>query len=177
VPGRDLLVAVDVVYSVWSDYRDNHGELAGFNDVFSPRLGVELTPFEGHTFRAGGRYEPTPVGPQTGRTNYVDNDRIVASLGSGHAIAFNGSTLRLSWHLQVHYLLERVEVKEAQASYPPCIPGATALCDEVPDDAIDRDTGEPYPEAAGLQTGNPGFPGFASGGWLAHAGIEVKWEF
>ena len=53
-----------------------------------------------------------------------------------------------------------------------CAPGVTVVCDEVPDDAGDGD-----PRAAGLQTGNPGFPGFSSGGLLFIAGLQAIWSY
>jgi len=42
---------------------------------------------------------------------------------------------------------------------------------------INPSTQMPYPEAQGLQTGNPGFPGYAHGGLIVQAGVEVSWRF
>jgi len=44
--------------------------------------------------------------------------------------------------------------------------------DEVPDDG--ENGGTPIPGRQGLQTNNPGWPGFSSGGWMASAGIYLS---
>ncbi len=172
-----VVASFDMTYSVWSNYENHHGELAGFKDVFVPHLGVEYRPFEQHHFRAGFIYQPTPVGPQTGRTNYVDNDRIVASLGTGHHWPVGESIFRVSWHAQWHFLVPREETKDALDVPPGCTEGVTDICDEIEDDAINPATGLAWEGADGLQTGNPGFPGWSSGGWLANVGVEGTWEF
>ena len=40
------------------------------------------------------------------------------------------------------------------------------IIDELPDGSAFDSTRDPVPGAAGLQTNNPGYPGFASGGYL-----------
>ncbi|MCA9564421.1 MAG: outer membrane protein transport protein, partial [Myxococcales bacterium] len=172
-----FVVGTDFTFYQWSRYPDHHGERAGFDDTYSIRVGGEYEFAEGHILRAGIGWEPTPVPHQSGRTNYVDNSRVLASLGSGHEIPFGDSALKISWHIQLHFLLENTELKAFSDNPPECEEGVTVVCDEVPDDTIDRSTGQPYPEAAGLQTGNPGFPGWTSGGWMASSGVEVSWEF
>lgn len=175
------LLALDATYSVWSDYRDTHNAEAGFSDTFSPKVGFEYTLRERHSFRVGGGFEPSPVPEQTGRTSYVDNDRLMLSVGTGHDWVFGESVLSLAWYAQLHGLFERETVKDdsqlADGSYPRCAPGITVVCDEVPDNTINSSTGRPYAVAQGLQTGNPGWPGFSSGGWLASLGLEVSWQF
>jgi len=178
---RDLTLALDLTYSVWSDFRDTHNDDAGFSDILTPRVGAEYAFAEGHQARVGFVYEKSPVPEQTGRTNYVDNDRIVGSIGTGHDWAFEASTLSLEWYGQLHALVKRETVKEsganADGTYPVCAPGVSTVCDEVPDDYIDSVTGRPAASAQGLQTGNPGFPGFSSGGWRGVLGVEVSWKF
>jgi hypothetical protein len=44
--------------------------------------------------------------------------------------------------------------------------------DELPDDAVDT-RGQPIQSAAGLQTNNPGWPGFSSSGFLFGAGVNL----
>ena len=56
---------------------------------------------------------------------------------------------------------------------------ATALgraFDEFPDNAVNpvEDPTAPLPEAQGLQTNNPGYPGFSSEGWLLAAGLSLE---
>ena len=48
------------------------------------------------------------------------------------------------------------------------------VVDEVPDDAVDGQLGDPIPNRAGLQTNNPGFPGFSSGGWIVGGAIHLS---
>ena len=164
------LLSTDLAYLQWSAYPTHHREEANFQDTLSVRFGAEHQLHDKVTLRWGAGYEPTPVGPQTGRSNFVDNDRIVGSLGTGHRFRFAEKTLQLSWHLQLHWLSARQEEKALRGSYPTCDGGGDALCDEVPDNPD-------QPETLGLQTGNPGFPGFSSGGVLAHMGVEVIWSF
>ena len=170
-------VVGELTYTNWARYLNHHGERAGFSNTVNPRLGFEYDMGGGHCLRLGGAFEPSPVGPQTGRTNYVDNDRLIGSTGMIHPIDFGDYSFRISWHFQVHVLIPRTELKEALDSYPSCTDGETALCDEVPDGTVNPATGEPWPESYGLQTGNPGFPGFTSGGWIASTGVEFAWLF
>jgi hypothetical protein len=44
--------------------------------------------------------------------------------------------------------------------------------DEVPDDA--QVSGEPFEGAEGLQTNNPGWPGFASEGWVFASSLYLR---
>ena len=171
-----LLLSLDVTYTVWSDFVDNHNVNPGFSDTFTPRLGAEIQGPGSMVYRMGLVYEQSPVPDQTGRTNFVDNDRLVASIGTGHRFQMGEGYLNFSWHLQPHFLLPRETVK-SNAGDEDCEPGVTDICDEVPENTINPATDEPFPEAQGLQTGNPGFPGFSSGGWLLNAGVEVSWDF
>ena len=58
-----------------------------FHDIFIPRLGVEATvldhPVVNLVVRGGYSYEPSPVPPQRGRTNYADTDKHGLSVGLG----------------------------------------------------------------------------------------------
>ena len=51
--------------------------------------------------------------------------------------------------------------KKLNTTYELCQSDTQSLCDEVDDNLINPSTQMPYPEAQGLQTGNPGFPGYA----------------
>jgi long-chain fatty acid transport protein len=176
-PFGNLLVALDTTLSLWSDFIGAHGDDAGFSDTLSPRLGLELALSETDLLRFGAVFEPSPVPAQSGRTNYVDNDRLVGSFGSAHRVRVLGSTLSVGWYFQLHFLLESTQVKTAVPNPPVCAEGVTVVCDELPDGSVDPATGLVWAESFGLQTGNPGFPGYSSGGWLGAAGVEVSWEF
>ena len=173
------LLTADIAYTVWSTFPSSEGDSAGFDDTVSPRLGWEADVGGGHHhLRAGIAYEPTPVPEQTGRTNYVDNDRVVVTAGTGHSLDVLAlGAIELSWYAQVHLLAPRTDEKAALTRYPSCEDGVTTLCDEVPDGATDPLTGAAWVGAEGLQTGNPGFPAYSSGGWLFAAGLEARWQF
>lgn len=173
-PG-DVEVALDGRYTFWSSYVDTQGRNAEFRNTLEGRLGAEWYYSEDTRLRGGLAVVPTPVPEQTGRTNYVDNTRIAGTVGGGHHFSLADRRFEASWHVQFQHLLLRRTDKEQLDDYPDCAPGVTALCDEVPDDLRDPDTGQPYPEAQGLQTGNPGFPGFVSGGWIGSVGIAVRY--
>ncbi len=171
----DFEVTLDGRWTFWSSYLDTQAEPAGFSDTIEGRLGLEWLSSEDTRLRAGAGFIPSPVPEQSGRTNYVDNHRILGTLGGGHQFRAAGREFEASWFVQVQHLLRRETHKEERDPYPVCGPGERGLCDEVPDDTLDPRTGQPYPQAQGLQTGNPGFPGFVSGGWIGALGMEVRY--
>ena len=168
-------VLADARYLRWSDFRNPHNQPTDFDDIVSPRLGVEYALSTRSKLRGGVGWAPSPVPDQNGRTNYVDNDRALASAGASYRFDAFDQPLRVDWALRLQLLVERTTHKEVREGYPNCEPGADSLCDEVPDDTSDPRTGQPYREAQGLQTGNPGFPGFTSGGWLGAVVVEFSW--
>jgi len=170
-------VAVDLTWQQWSDYRDNHDELAGFKDTWNIRVGGEWRPVKRLVLRGGFGFRPSPVPEQTGRTNFVDNDMFILGVGGGTSWDVHGKVLEIQAFTQAEVARARSTTKARLAKYPRCEPGVTTLCDEVPDDTRDPVTGKVFEEAAGLQTGNPGFPGFSSGGVVVVAGVEVLWKY
>ena len=175
--GDQALFTADLVYTVWSGFLDAHGIKQDFLDTWSPRIGFEYRLANLHTLRVGASWSPSPIPEQTGRSNFVDNDRAQVSIGSEHKIEIAGRELKIAWYTQFHYLVGQRHRKELVGEIEVCRSDSRSICDEVPDDTIDPMTGQPYPEASGLQTGNPGFPGFSSGGMIIQTGLEVKWEF
>ncbi len=167
--------SLDGRYTFWSSHVDSHGDVPGFSNTIEGRAGAEWQSSEETRLRAGLGFIPTPVPSQTGRTNYVDNTRISGSVGGAHKFSVWERNLEASWFLQFQHLLRRETDKAQLDTYPACAPGEQALCDEFPRDTLNPDTGQPYPEAQGLQTGNPGFPGFTSGGWIGAVGFEVRY--
>ncbi|AWV90547.1 OmpP1/FadL family transporter [Bradymonas sediminis] len=173
-------IMLDGRYERWSDYRNNHSKPTNFHDTISPRLGYEYSlpgkdDKPGNKLRAGLGWVPSPVPDQTGRTNYVDNDRAMASIGASYQLDAFGLPLEIDWALQLHVLMSRVTHKKIKASNPNCGADVDVICDEVPDDLINPRTGQPFEGTQGLQTGNPGFPGFTSGGWMGGVVVEVSW--
>jgi long-subunit fatty acid transport protein len=159
----------------WSEYLNRQGErpLPGYEwgDTLSGALGVR--------YAYGGlvaayldfAYAPTPVPLQTGRTNYVDNDRY----GFGGGVTYTwpieawDMSLRFGAQGQFHMLAKRHQTKVN----PLLAPGNTSVVlDEVPADTTDSN-GDTHPDAQGLQTNNPGWPGFSSSGTLVGGTLSV----
>jgi long-chain fatty acid transport protein len=108
------------------------------------------------------------VPAQDGRTNYVDYDRVGAAGGVTLDTSFMGKRLRASLALTGQRLLARHVEKSATAAHP--------VYDEFPDDSVNTSL-QPLPEAVGFQTNNPGYPGYASSGWLFGAGLSLETWF
>jgi len=49
------------------------------------------------------------------------------------------------------------------------------VLDEVPDDAVA--SGQPLAGREGLQTNNPGWPGYSVAGWILGAGVNLTLAF
>jgi long-chain fatty acid transport protein len=168
---NELALHAVAVLGFWSDYIDRQDEhpLPGYEWRNTVSVGVGARHSYGHlrTF-LDAMFVPTPVPLQTGRSNYVDNDRI--STGAGFDYDFKA--FKIQWRVgaqaQLHMLMQRYQHK--------LDPGMTAdgsqVRDEFPDDAIDS-RGRPIPSAAGLQTNNPGWPGFSSQGMLFGGGVNL----
>jgi hypothetical protein len=109
------------------------------------------------------RYVPSPVPEQIGRSNYVDNDRVGAALGADIAWQIGPVRLRPGAQLFVDRLLQRHNTKDD-----------ARIVDELPDGSIYGSTHAPVPGTQGLQTNNPGWPGFASAGWIWGGAVTVS---
>ncbi len=165
-------VASTLLYSRWSDYVDrqgqspsDYGSQGGWSNTVSPSLGVRYRWRRLHS-RLDVNYVPSPVPLQVGRSNYVDNDRLGATLGVDYGFAFWGYTLRPGLALQLHRLLPRHQKKDP-----------ALLVDEFVDGAYDRNTGAEVQAARGLQTNNPGYPGFASAGYVYGGSVSLNLEY
>ncbi len=170
-----LTVAGSVVYGRWSQYVDRHGEKPvhqfGWYDTLTGSLGTRLT-HERWRYGVDLQYKPTPVPLQEGRSNYVDNDRIGAVQSLEYTIPLGDTKLKIGAQLQLYWLLERVQRKVTPPTYADGINRTPWLvADELPDDA--KVGSRALAGAAGLQTNNPGWPGFRSRGWLASGGIYL----
>lgn len=159
------------VWAQWSRYVERQGirpsdrwhdtvSLSGAGEVSwrNQRLSLDLGWF------------PSPVPDQVGRSNHVDNDRV------GLGIAWDagwriGRRVRLTAgvNLSFQHLVHRTVRKDPGAANP--------VVDELPDDALDRETNAGMEGATGLQTNNPGYPGYSSGGWMLNGGVSLKIEY
>jgi long-chain fatty acid transport protein len=167
-PEHTLAVAGTLLFAGWSAYVDRHGvkpsAAYAWSNTFSPSLGLR---YRYRSLRAlfDATYTPTPIPEQTGRTNYVDNDRVSGSLGGElHFRAFD-TNLRIGAQAQLHHLVSRHQTKLPTPTQPDgAVIAPDLVKDELPDDA--QISGAPVPSAPGLQTNNPGWPGFSSEGWI-----------
>jgi hypothetical protein len=121
------------------------------------------------------QYVPSPVPDQTGRSNYVDNDRLGFSGGTNIELPLAGTRarLRIGVQAQMHLLLQRSQTKLdptserfAGENYP------SLVADEWRDGATNS-RGDVIAAADGLQTNNPGWPGFGSHGTVWGAGLNL----
>jgi len=163
----------------WSRWLDSHGKEAGLADTYVLSTGFEYRTSERTVVRVGLGWQPSPVPGQTGRTNFVDNDRVVVAVGAGHELRLWGdevAVLDLAVQVQSLRPVEVTKAMPADGDWPDCAPGVTSVCDEVPDQTEDTPLLRAT-ETRGLQTGNPGFPGYAHGGYLVAASLDLTWRF
>lgn len=160
-------VGVQLVGERWSQYHNRQGErpLDAWNNTLSYALGAGFLWRDRHV-TADLAYTPSPVPDQTGRTNYVDNARLALSLGIEGPVRFLGKQLEAGISLFGEYLLPREVSKDANAAHP--------VVDEYPDSSIDVHTGLPATDTAGLQTNNPGYPGWKSTGYMVGLGATFR---
>lgn len=160
-------VATEVVIEQWSEYRDRHGEHPDdrWENTLRPAIGGNLDTDRGR-FGLDLGYVPTPVPDQTGRSNYVDNPRATTSLSWELPVHVLGTPVSVGLYLHGQWLVPRSVEKRVDAPHP--------VIDEFPDDARNFVTGAPIASAEGLQTNNPGYPGFSSRGHLLGAGLSVR---
>jgi len=160
-------VGLTGLWQQWSRYLDRQGERPPdrWKDTVSVSAGGEVT-VRGHRLAANLAWDPTPVPDQAGRSNYVDSDRIGGSLAWEASWPVGRVRLGAQVGLEVQGLLPRRTTKDPGAANP--------VRDEFPDTAVDAATGQPAAGAEGLQTNNPGWPGWKSRAWMVGGGAAVK---
>jgi long-chain fatty acid transport protein len=172
-----LTLVASALHARWSTYVDRHDERADpayrWYDTLSGQLGARYRWTAVRSFLDLG-YAPSPVPDQTGRTNYVDNPRVSAS--GGLEWRSTSGRWRAALQAQVHRLLPRETTKLAPPAAPDGVNRAPHLVtDEVPDDAVVG--AQPLAGREGLQTNNPGWPGFSSEGWVFGAGLTLTLSY
>jgi long-chain fatty acid transport protein len=160
-------IGVQLLGERWSHYRDRQGAspLDTWNNTLSYAIGGGFLWRNRHVTADLG-YIPSPVPDQTGRTNYVDNSRLVASAGIEGPVKFFGRELEAGVTIFGSYFLPREVSKDPGAAHP--------VVDEFTDNSTDLTTGLPAAGAAGLQTNNPGYPGWKSTGFMLGAGATFR---
>jgi long-chain fatty acid transport protein len=177
-----LAAVASATYAFWSDYvnRQNERPLQGYawaNSV-GLTLGVRHTYAERLMSGLDVFYEPSPVPLQTGRTNYVDNDRFTFAASVNYRVPLSdGLGLRFGINGQLHVLPERTQRKIDPTSEPYEGESFSQLvADEWLDGAVNnRD--DVFQESFGLQTNNPGWPGFSSRGLIVGVGANAALSY
>jgi hypothetical protein len=95
------------------------------------------------------------------RSNYVDNDRV--GVGFGGDVLVTLLKIRPGFQVFADRFVPRTQQKDD-----------SRITDEVPDGSIVTSTGAPVAGSQGLQTNNPGWPGFSSGGWLWGGAVTLS---
>lgn len=173
--GHTLTGVAGAAFERWSTYHDRHdarpsGAYA-WSDRLHPTVGLRhaVGPWLSGLDAA---FLKSPVPAQTGRSNYVDNDRAGLSASLRRSFQLGDTRLAAGLALQAHRLLARSQHKETP---PGGYAGDDLVLDEVPDDAVEkRDIDQPVQPRTGLQSNNPGYPGFSSGGWLLGGSVSLE---
>lgn len=158
-------------WSRWSTYINRHGEkpIDKWEDVFSGMGGLHVK----HRQRKAAidmAYIPSPVPAQDGRENFVDNDRLGFSIGYTEYFHFESFSIGGGINSSVQWLLKKTETKDKKRNEED-----GGLVDEFPDDTINyADMAAGFQTSKGLQTNNPGFPGWESSGFVMGIGISVE---
>ena len=171
-----LTATGSVLYGRWSKYIDRQSQRpAGayaWQDTVGGAGGLRMQ--KGSVGVAlDGQYKPTPVPAQTGRTNYVDNDRVGLTLALEYGFQWLHTKMKVGGQLQGYRMLMRHQTKVPTPTSADGKNRTPALVtDEVADDSVLM--GAPVKGREGLQTNNPGFPGFGSVGWVSSAGLYLS---
>lgn len=173
-----LTLAASAVYGRWSQYIDRHAERPvpefGWRDTITAAAGARAR-LDRIGLALDLQYKPTPVPLQYGRTNYLDNDRIGTSISADYSFQLFETPMTLGVQGQAFWLLKRETTKLTPPTFSDGVNRTRSLVtDEVPDDS--QIGGTKVAEAAGLQTNNPGWPGFSSRGWVTTLGIYLTVE-
>ncbi len=137
-----------------------------WQNTISMNFGADYEYIDGFEARIGWMYYPTPVPAQTGRTNYADADTMGFTIGHGFEFGIGEQQFTADIAVQFWKMFERKTYKNPNE-----------IVDEFPDESTNLTTGEVIPEAQGLQTNNPGFPGYTVDGWMlvTSASIGYIW--
>jgi long-chain fatty acid transport protein len=160
-------VGVQLLGQRWSQYRNRQGEhpLDAWSNTVSYAVGVGFQWKDRHVTADLG-YTPSPVPDQMGRTNYVDNSRLLASLGIEGPVRFLGKDLEAGLTLFGSLFLPREVSKSLDV--------VNRVVDEYPDTAVDVRTNQPAGDTQDLQTNNPGYPGWKSTGFMVGMGATFR---
>ncbi len=153
-------VTASAGWAQWSRYLNRAAEEARWSDQWDASAGAWR---RGERLDLGldARYRPSPVPEQVGRTSYVDPSQLAVAAGLSWRV---GPGFTVVAQAQAHRLLPREDRKDLRAADP--------VVDELPA-AVDPQ-GELIASSEGLQTNNPGYPGYQSEGWVWVGTIGVR---
>ena len=171
-----LSILFSAKWNHWSTYINRHGDrpLQPWNDTVPFAVGIN---FLNKNRKIGFDfiYVPSPVPQQIGRENYVDNNRLGFAGGYSEFFNFKNFTITGGINAQIQYLLKRTTVKNKKYIENNGCKGDNCIVDEFPDNTVNyADKEHGYPSAKGLQTNNPGFPGFSTNGFVLGSGLFIK---
>lgn len=163
-----MSVDASIKYAFWSSYVDRqnqnpaiYGPDLAFHDTLSGALGVRHKVGPARAF-IDLTFTPSPVPEQIGESSYVDNDKVGILAGGDVSLKLGSTKIRPGFQLNVNRLIQRHNEKDD-----------ARMTDQVPDDSIYGSTHDPVIGAKGLQTNNPGWPGFSSQGWVWGGAITL----
>ena len=171
----------------WSKFKDEHNETpqkaVAYNPVnpgdpiingkafrWSDTLNVSVNTswkyLETTEAKIGFAYRPSPVPAQVGRTSYADAD--AWGISAGHHFEFE-EDFSFDLGFQFWSLLSRKVYKDPRL-----------MRDEFPDGSATNSGAEgnqAVATAQGVQTNNPGFPGYSLNGWQIVVSAAVSYKF
>jgi len=151
---KRVSLSIDVAWQNWSQFHDGFDQPLpapiAFHDTVNVSSGLEIDFPNGLALRGGVSIEPSPIPAQTGDTNYLGGDALVAALGAG--LDFR-RIAHVPLAIDAHVRL-RGESAQSATKDPSSLP----------------DTDMTLP---GTQIDNMGFPGFRSQAWLVQGGLTV----
>lgn len=178
-PEHQFGAVASATYALWSDYVNRQTQRPqqgyGWSDTFGLTFGLRHVYASKLSWGLDATYQPTPVPPQTGRTNYVDNDRYAFAASFTYKLPIaEKMQLRLGFTGQLHILRERSQTKlDPKAPQFAGNSYSQLVQDEWIDGAVNNRE-EVIEESNGLQTNNPGWPGFSSEGMILGGGVSVS---
>ena len=168
IGNKNLQISGGISWQQWSTYIDRMGDRPNnFSNTLIPEGKVQLSS-QDHIGYVSGRYTPSGIPQQNGRTNYVDNNRVDIDLGYQYRVKSESTLYIFGVNLQGYHLFKRIHNKRSTSANP--------VIDELPDSLSVQD-GTLIEESVGLQTNNPGFPGFSSSGFGLQTGFTVGVEY
>jgi len=156
-------VALGLGWARWSQQLNRAGERVAWSDQWDLKLGA-VRQLDQLSVGLDLRWRPSPVPEQIGRTSYVDPDQLASALSLRYELS---ERLKLQLQAQAHRLLPRRDEKDPRALDP--------VLDELPDSSLAGDE-RSLESSVGLQTNNPGYPGYLSEGWVwvTYLGLSLE---